>query len=163
MSKQHYDERNQQDFESVTERINEALLRIAEDDSIKATVSALAKQAQVHRNTISNRVWPLERLEAIKFQRKAEAERKRNKTLNEPKPVDVLTDRLERAHQEILYWFKKHREVTTLNEMANENVRFLARSRDSYKRKNQELERELEKLKAEYERICDLLNTVKDE
>lgn len=162
MSQQYYDEKNLEEYEEVTQRINEALLKIASDDRIKATISALAEHAEVHRNTITNREWPVTRLKAIKAQRKAEAERKKNKDRDEPKPVDVLTERLERAHLEILHWFKKHKEVTNSYEAANESVKFLSKSRESLKRKNEELDRKLAELEAEYERVCDLLNTVKD-
>jgi len=163
MAEQHYDEQNQDDYEDVTQRIKEALLKIASDDRIKATITALAKHAGVHRNTITNREWPVESLHAIKAERKIEAERKKNENKNEPKPVDVLTDRLERAHLEILYWFKKHKEVNTLYETTSESVRLLSKSRESLKRQVNELERKIAELETEYERVCDLLNTVTGE
>jgi len=159
---QAFDEKNQDDFEDVTERINEALLKIASDPSVKATATELSKISGVHRNTISNRGWPVERIKQIKAQRSAEAERRKKGDSLEPKPVDVLTDKLEKAHLEIMFWFKKYQDATKLYEGATESVKYLAKSRDTEKRKVEALEENLEKLKAEYERVCDLLNTVND-
>ncbi|WP_150912534.1 hypothetical protein [Marinobacter halotolerans] len=162
MTEQAFDEKNEQDFDDVTERINEALLKIASDANISATKTKLASLAGVHRNTIRNRGWPEERLQEIKRQRKTEAEQKKNADASQPKPVEVLTDKLQKAQLEIMYWFKKHNEVMKLYEGANESVKYLAKSRDKYKREVEALKQDLGELRAEYERLRDLLNTVKD-
>lgn len=155
-----YDQQNQEDFEDVTERINEALLEIASDSKVKATITELAKRAKVHRNTIRNRHWPIDRLDAIKLDRKAAVDKKIDQ--NEPKPVDVLADRLEKAHQEILYWFKEYKEMKSMYEASSESVRFLAKSKETLAQTVKTLEQELQNLRAEYERLSDLFNTVSD-
>lgn len=162
MTGQAFDGKNEQDFEDVTERINEALLKIASDRNVRATKSELAKIAGVHRNTIRNREWPIDRLQEIKAQRKAEAEEKKKGTSPEFKPIDVLTDKLEKAQLEIMYWFKEHNDVMKRYEGSAESVKYLAKSRDEYKREVAALKQDLGELRAEYERVCDLLNTVKD-
>lgn len=162
MTSQAYDAKNEQDFNDVTERINEALLKIAGDPSIKATVTELANIVGVHRNTINNREWPVERLKAIKAQRRAELERKAV-TRDEPNPVDVLTSKLELARLEILHWFNKYNEVTALYEAVSENVKLLSKTRENYKREVESLKERNRRLEEEFERVCDLLKTVKVE
>ncbi|TYC59508.1 hypothetical protein FMN52_08410 [Marinobacter sp. BW6] len=162
MAAQSFDEKNEQDFEDVTERINEALLKMASDSAIKTTVSSLAELAGVHRNTIRNREWPLSRIREIKAHRKFEAEERKKGDFSSPKPIDVLTDRLEKAQLETMYWFKKHNEVMKLYEASNESIKYLAKTRDEYKRQVEALKKDFDDLKAEYERVCDLLNTVRD-
>ncbi|AXS84526.1 hypothetical protein [Marinobacter sp. Arc7-DN-1] len=155
-----FDQRNQEDFEDVTERISEALLEIASDSKVKATITELAKRAKVHRNTIRNREWPLDRLDAIKLDRKSAVEKKADQ--NQPKPVDVLAERLEKSHQEILYWYKEYKGMKAMYEGASESVTFLAKSKESLKAKVKTLEQELQNLRDEYERVRDLLNTVSE-
>jgi len=158
MSGQAFDEQNLEDFQDITERINEALLKISSDRSIKATITELASISGVHRNTIRNRAWPVERLNTIKANRKVEDQGQKKGA--EPKSVDVLTAKLEQAELEILYWFKEHRAAKGLYEGSEESVKYLSKSREEYKRKCEELEKELEKLNKEYHRVLDLLNMV---
>lgn len=154
-----FDQRNQEDFEDVTERINEALLEIASDSKVKATITELAKRAKVHRNTIRNREWPAERLKAIKAERKAERERKTDKT-DMPNPLDVLTSKLEMARLETLHWFNQYNEAKAFYESANENVKYLSKTRESYKQEVEALKGRVRELEQEYGRVCDLLNTI---
>lgn len=160
MKNQSFDEQNQRDFGDVTERINEALLKMASDPSIKATVTQLAEIAGVHRNTVTNREWPVERVSAIKAQRKAEAERNKSKD-KEPDAEAVLTTKLEKARLEILFWFRKYNEATALQERSNESIRYLSKTKDNYQQEIETLRQQLEAMKNEYEHVCDLLNTVK--
>ncbi|MTI78800.1 MAG: hypothetical protein FH754_15980 [Marinobacter sp.] len=159
MNSQAYDAKNEQNFNDVTERINEALLKIASDSSIKATVTELAEIAGVHRNTINNREWPAKRLKAIKAERKAEWERKTQKT-DTPNPLHVLTSKLQMARLETLHWFNQYNEVRAFYEGAQENVKYLSKTRESHKQEVQALQGRLRELEQEYERVCDLLNTM---
>lgn len=162
MNEQAYDQKNVDDFEEVTERINEALVKIGGDLNIKPTITKLAELSSVHRNTISNREWPIERLKEIKRNRKIEEEKRKEVTNNEPRPIDVLTDKLERAHLEILYWFNEYRKANSFYEAEQESTKFLSKSKISLENKLSELKREFEDLKYEYERVCDLLNSVEN-
>ena len=64
-----FDEKNQLDFDEMTERIRTALDAIRRNKSLKATQSTLAKLAQCSRRTLSLRRWPVEELKRIKSQR----------------------------------------------------------------------------------------------
>lgn len=100
-----FDQKNKEDFDQYTELLAQALLNIAADDSLKATVAELSRMTGMHRNTIRMRVWPLERLETIKENRRIEVLRKK---VVKKKPVDpmvVLTEKLEAARMEVLHWF----------------------------------------------------------
>ena len=64
------EEKNQADFITVTNRISDALQKISSNPKLKPTQSVLARLSKVSRGTLNNRVWPLEKLEEIKSQRK---------------------------------------------------------------------------------------------
>lgn len=162
MIEQAFVQKNEEDFVDVTERINEALLQIASDPKIKATQTKLADLAGVHRNTISNREWPLERLASIKAEREAEINRSRSYESG-PTKEKQLSEQVKQARLETLYWFNKYQDAVALHEGSAENVKFLARTRDEYRNKIANLEQQFADLKQEYERVCDLLNMVNDE
>ncbi|TFW70759.1 hypothetical protein C3Y98_08775 [Methylotenera oryzisoli] len=64
------EEKNQQDFHEVTNRIRDAIEKIRLNPKCKPTQSVLAKLALVNRGTINNRKWPLDELKKIKVNRK---------------------------------------------------------------------------------------------
>jgi Mg2+ and Co2+ transporter CorA len=64
-----FDERNQRDFEEITERIRTALEAIRKSKSLKPTQTTLARLAQCSRRTLSLRRWPIEELKGIKEKR----------------------------------------------------------------------------------------------
>lgn len=64
-----FDEKNQLDFDEMTERIRTGLDAIRKNKSLKATQSTLAKLAQCSRRTLSLRRWPVEELKRIKNKR----------------------------------------------------------------------------------------------
>lgn len=128
-----FDQKNKEDFDQYTELLAQALLNIAADDSLKATVAELSRMTGMHRNTIRMRVWPLERLETIKENRRIEVLRKK---VSNKKPVDpmvVLTEKLEAARMEVLHWFtesKLARDDAHTNERKYQDM---IRSRDTFK------------------------------
>ena len=67
-----FDERNQRDFEEMTERIREGLEVIRKNKSLKPTQKTLARLAGCSRRTLSLRRWPIEELNRIKRNRKTE-------------------------------------------------------------------------------------------
>jgi hypothetical protein len=67
-----FDEKNQLDFDEMTERIRTALDAIRKNKSLKATQNTLAKLAHCSRRTLSLRRWPVEELKRIKNQRNPE-------------------------------------------------------------------------------------------
>tara|TARA_R110001583_G_scaffold124150_3_gene275609 strand:+ start:1180 stop:1671 length:492 start_codon:yes stop_codon:yes gene_type:complete len=162
MTEQAYDEKNERDYDDITESINDGLLEIRRDPNLKTTIRQLEKLSGVHRNTIGNREWPKDRLKEIALERKVEAELKKKVASSEPKPLEIVTDRLEKAHLEILHWFKKYNEITELYENSKESIKYLTKSKNSCALKVEALEKDLAQLRAEYERVCDLLNTVRE-
>jgi DNA-binding GntR family transcriptional regulator len=71
-----YDDRNKADFNEITQNIKAALKVLERDPGIPVTEASLAELAKCSRGTLRNRVWPLERLGAIKVSR--------NKKINTP-------------------------------------------------------------------------------
>lgn len=155
---QAYDKKNQQDFDAVTEKINEALKKMRSDDSIKSSVQSLADLSGVHRNTLNNRIWPVEQVKAIKAERKAKLETQKN----EPKvdPLEKASEKLSKAEKEILFWYGKTAEYKELYESMTVQFTDMAKSRDLYKTRFQELETVLTTKETELARAIDLLNMV---
>ncbi|MBH3416796.1 hypothetical protein H8F21_06935 [Pseudomonas sp. P66] len=128
-----FDQKNKEDFDQYTELLAEALLNIAADDSMKATVAELSRMTGMHRNTIRMRVWPLERLEIIKENRRIEFLRKK---VSNKKPVDplvVLTDKLEAARVEVLHWFTEAKIADDAAQTNEQKYQDMIGSRDTYK------------------------------
>jgi len=61
-----FDERNDRDFEDLTNRIRNGLDLIRKTKSLKPTQDTLAKLAKCSRRTLSLRRWPIEELKKIK-------------------------------------------------------------------------------------------------
>jgi len=61
-----FDERNDRDFEDLTNRIRNGLDLIRKTKSLKPTQDTLAKLAKCSRRTLSLRRWPVEELKKIK-------------------------------------------------------------------------------------------------
>lgn len=101
MSSAPYDDKNAELAAAITQQLNEALRRLEKDSSLSASASSLAKLSGVHRNTIYNRKWPLERLKEIKQKR---AQQKQEETVSaaaQKSPEELL----ELARLEVIYWF----------------------------------------------------------
>lgn len=78
MNNQAYDQKNSEDYETNTLSINKALLEIEQDPKLKATIAQLSKMTGIHRNTITNRDWPIQKLREIKDKRKLKDEESKN-------------------------------------------------------------------------------------
>jgi gas vesicle protein len=61
-----FDQKNEQDFQEMTERIRCALDDIRKSRTLKPTQMVLAKLAKCSRRTLSLRIWPIEELRKIK-------------------------------------------------------------------------------------------------
>jgi hypothetical protein len=75
-----FDERNDQDFEELTQRIRQALDLVRKNRSLKPTQNTLARLAQCSRKTLHLRRWPVEQLKSIRNQRLSNPESGRGKT-----------------------------------------------------------------------------------
>lgn len=99
--------KNDEDFLEITKRIEQALGRIKDDPSLKASQDTLAKLANCSRGTLNNRRWPLEQLVQIKNARKAT----RSKGTVEASGVETedallarLRENLHDSREEVLRW-----------------------------------------------------------
>lgn len=130
-----YDEKNQEDYKEVTERIERALQQIASDKETRPTKANLARISGVHRNTLYKRAlgscidgeiesgWPLVILKKIassRLERKAEHEAK---SANAPALHErTLRERLEKSRFEVSMWFQKYIVVKAERDEAHRQV-----------------------------------------
>lgn len=78
-----FDERNEQDFEELTQKIWDAITAIKKTRSIPPTQEKLAGMAGCTRKTLHNRGWPITELKKIKEERKANKDNKPKNTTAE--------------------------------------------------------------------------------
>jgi hypothetical protein len=107
MSSAPYEQKNSENFEATTRLLNEALKKIEKDISRRVNVTELARTAGVHRNTIYQRQWPLEKLAVIKENRKQQIADEAAVKTEELSPQQ----RLELSRLEIIYWFTELQEA----------------------------------------------------
>lgn len=127
-----FDQQNKMDFDRNTELLAQALLDIAANESLKATTAQLSRLTGIHRNTIRQRVWPLERLETIKENRRIEALRQQVSKKKPVDPVVLLTEKLESARIEILYWFTQAKNAEEEARVQENKYRTMLGSRNTY-------------------------------
>lgn len=107
MSTLSYDEKNQQDFDGNTDLIHDALDKISSTASLKSTISQLSELTGLHRNTLRDREWPIERINKIKEERKVRAELQKPDKKDQ---VKELESQLDKACKEVVLWFTKFKE-----------------------------------------------------
>lgn len=98
-----YDKKNAEDAEANTRLLSEALKKIERDPSLPASISTLSKMVGMHRNSISRRVWPAEKLQAIKEKR----EQQEKEQALEKKSSLSTEQLLEQSRLEVIYWFNE--------------------------------------------------------
>lgn len=98
-----YDQKNAEDAEANTRLLSEAIKRIERDPSLPASISALSKMVGMHRNSISRRIWPAEKLQAIKEKRD---QQEKEQALNQK--ISLSPEQLlEQSRLEVIYWFNE--------------------------------------------------------
>ncbi|MDA8485729.1 hypothetical protein NNO07_21890 [Pseudomonas resinovorans] len=132
MDDQAYDEQNKADFERNTEILSEGIIKISSDKSLKPTIAELSRITSIHRNTIRQRGWPLQRLEAIKDNRRIEALAHKVKAEKKQDPVSILAQRLEKSRLEVLYWFNQFQDAESSFHSMEKRCKSLIESRDFY-------------------------------
>lgn len=152
MSNQTYDQKNKEDFEVNTLTLNKALREIESNKKLKATVAQLSKMTGIHRNTISNRVEPVQKLKLIKEKRIAEAKFYENQDTKSIKKS--IEEKLSQSQNEVIYWFNEYQDMKRFFEHSKNRFDEMRKSRNHYKmlyETERELlcnaEQELEKLK----------------
>ena len=154
MTSQAFDEKNRIDFDRNTDVLAEGILKIANDNSLKPTAAELSRITGIHRNTIRQRKWPLERLEAIKDSRRIEVLAQRVKAEKKQDPKTILMNRLEKSRLEVLYWFSRFQDSENSAFTFEKRLNTMRESRDYYvkelekeRKKSQEQEVEINKLR----------------
>lgn len=152
MSNRTYDQKNKEDFEANTLALNNALREIESNKKLKATVAQLSKMTGIHRNTISNRVEPVQKLKLIKEKRISEAKAHNNQSPSSFKKS--VEEKLGQSQCEVIHWFNEYLNMKRFFEHSKKRFDEMRKSRDHYKmlfETERELlcnaEQELEKLK----------------
>lgn len=153
MISQAYDEANKAEFDKNTEILSEGIIRISSDGSLKPTIAELSRITNIHRNTIRQRVWPLQRLDAIKDSRRMEALALKVKSEKKQDPVSVLALRLEKSRLEVLYWFNLFKDAEGSFHSVEKRCKSLLESRDFYMGLASERQERIRELEAENVKI----------
>ena len=134
--------KNEQDYEDITRRLNNALEAISRNPKLPATGAQVAKMADVGRNTVTNREFPAERLKEIRKQRKDEEEKKKllAKSKNE-----ILKEERDRIAKEVVFWFT---EYTKAKQDRDDFENQLTRQIDNADFYKKEFEKQKDKIKA---------------
>lgn len=151
MTSQAYDNKNEQDYDNITDAIDLGLDKIESTPSLKPTIAELAKLSGVHRNTISKRGTPKNTLKRIKKERRIRAEIDKEDKKDEAK---TLEDQLDNAKIELIHWFTKSSSLETENEQLtislkrfNDSLEFYKNELKKEKDKNTALQEEINLLK----------------
>lgn len=75
-----FDQKNQLDFDDMTNRIRQALELVQRSKSLKPTQTVLANLAKCSRRTLSLRRWPIEELKRIAKERRSGVSASNEKT-----------------------------------------------------------------------------------
>jgi len=163
LKQQAFESRNKEDFDQNTEALSKALQVIASDNKLKATISELSRISGIHRNTIRNRRWPSERLEAIKEQRKLEELRIKLKKEKRQDPVSVLAEKLEKSRLEVVYWFNQRNELEETARALEVRLKSMSESRDFYLKQSEAGLLEINSLKLEIEKLKGVISILETE
>lgn len=150
-----YDQKNSDDYDANTLLLEKALSDIKGNKRLKATVAQLSEMTGIHRNTISNRVWPVQELKQIRDSRKTEDKsRKEQVRLSTANVKNALEAKLSRTQSEVIYWFNEYQDVKRVAEHSDKRLQKMRESRDYYKtlsdtdkRSLSEAEQEIKKLR----------------
>lgn len=106
-----YDKKNQELYDSNTDKIWSALDTIRQDKKLKLTTKQVAELTGLHRNNFSpkgSRGWVSGEIDLIKKQR---AEETRRSKVTKKQQEDNLQELLDQSKLEILHWFTKYSEL----------------------------------------------------
>lgn len=158
MSNQTYDQRNKEDFETNTLALNNALLEIKSNKKLKATIAQLSKMTGIHRNTITNRAWPIQTLNQIKKDRKNEENLEKEKDNQNTKDTKkLLEEKLTQTQNEVIYWFNEYNDMKRYFEHSSKRFEKMRESRDYYKMLSETDRKSLFNAEQEIERLKELL------
>lgn len=153
---QPYDSVNQKTYEDNTVLLVNALDSIDKDPSLAATIANLVILTGIHRNTVSERKWPKDKLEKIKIARKNKPSEPPKK---EEKPENILDEKLNNAKHELVYWFNKTNDLEREVNQLNINLSRMADARSDYERMLILERKKTEKLQSEVQTLKELLSS----
>lgn len=160
MTSQAFDAKNQLDYDKYTELLAQGIMQIASDESLKPTVAELSRITGIHRNTIRQRQFPLQRLEAIKDNRRIAVLAQRVKAEKKQDPQTVLMQRLEKSRLEVLYWFNRYQESENSCATLDKRLATVRESRDYYVQVADELRQKIKQQDTEILKLRDALDLV---
>jgi hypothetical protein len=158
-----FDQKNLADFDNNTEIISNGLMAIAADTSIKATVAELSRITGIHRNTLRQRQWPVQRLKAIKEDRAVSEIRQRQLKAKAADPVSVLTAKLEASRCEVLHWFDQYLKANDRANQLSARVDFIKDSITKYEAFRAERDSKLLELNGEIARLRQVIEVLQSE
>lgn len=126
-----FDIKNQRDFDENTEKLVAAIDKINNTPSLPATIAELSRLTGLHRNAISNRGWPNQKLKLIKEKRKTQEQAETKSTINK-NPIKVLEEKLDNAKNELVYWFNKNLDNEKQIKQLEINLERMSLARNDY-------------------------------
>ena len=133
MSNNAFERRNNEDFEANTLAIEIALREIEQNKKLKPTISQLSKMTGIHRNTLSNRVSPIQRLKQIKQARKIEKSKENEDSSTKIDPLKVLEEKVNNLQIEAVYWFNQYQDLKFSHDHLQKQYKQLKESQQYYK------------------------------
>lgn len=153
-----YDQKNSDDYDANTLLLEKALSDIKGNKRLKATVAQLSEMTGIHRNTISNRVWPVQELKQIRDSRKTEEKSRKEQVRLSTKDVkNALEAKLSRAQSEVIYWFNEYQDTKKIAEHSDKRLQKMRESRDYYKALSDTDKRSLSEARQEIEKLRKML------
>ena len=126
-----FDIKNQRTFDENTQKLVAAIDKINNTPSLPATIAELSRLTGLHRNAISNRGWPNQKLKLIKEKRKAQKQAETKPTINK-NPIKVLEERLDNAKNELVYWFNRNLDNEKQIKQLEINLERMSLARNDY-------------------------------
>jgi len=160
MTGQAFDVKNKLDYDKNTELLAQGIMRIAADPKLRPTIAELSRITGIHRNTIRQRDFPSERLEAIKENRRIAVIAQRVKAEKKQDPKTVLMQRLEKSRLEVLYWFNRHQESENTCATLDKRLATIRESRDYYVQIADGLRKKIKEQETEILKLRDALDLV---
>ncbi|HEY0375751.1 MAG TPA: hypothetical protein VGC87_02215 [Pyrinomonadaceae bacterium] len=150
-----FDERNEQDFEDLTRKIQDGIAKLRRTRSLPATQEKLAEMVGCSRKTLHNRGWPITELKKINEERKANKENKQKNTtaehrLSAEKHIareKRLIGQIRNLQQQNSKLFDEKQELEEQKAALTDTVRVLEEEIDILKDEKRKLERESRKFK----------------
>ena len=112
----------------------------------------------IHRNTITNRGWPFQKLNQLKDIRKAEEKsRKEKKAIDNADVKNVLEAKMIQAQNEVIYWFNEYQDIKRVAQHSDKRLQKMKESRDYYKQQYETERKSLLAAEQEIEHLKELV------